>query len=106
VNPHLEKHLATYAPEACARCKGRGKLIPADYADLIFGEAAEIIVQQINPADSIYDCPVCAGRGCVLVVQPSRKCAYCGGTGTGPQPRCQFCSGTGWMLAWKDSGKG
>jgi DnaJ-class molecular chaperone len=106
MNPHLEKYMATYAPERCARCNGSGKLIPADYADLVFSEAAEIIVQQINPADSIYDCPVCGGRGCVLVVQPSRKCAHCGGTGAGVQPRCQFCGGRGWMLVWKEGGKG
>jgi DnaJ-class molecular chaperone len=103
VNSLLEKHLTTYAPESCARCKGSGKIIPADYAEPIFREAAEVIVRQINSDDSIYDCPVCDGKGCVLVVQPSRKCAYCKGTGAGLQPRCLFCGGTGWMLVWKES---
>lgn len=102
MNPLLEKHLTTYAPESCARCKGRGKIIPGDYAEPFYREAVEIIVQRINPDDSTYDCPVCGGKGCVLVVQPARKCSYCAGTGTGPQPRCQFCGGTGWMLAWKE----
>ncbi|HVG18338.1 MAG TPA: hypothetical protein VNI02_04745 [Blastocatellia bacterium] len=97
----FQKHLTTYAPEPCARCKGRGKITPGDYADLVFHEAAEIIIQRINPDDSIYDCLVCEGRGCVLVVQPSRKCTYCGGTGAGLQPRCPFCGGTGWMLVRK-----
>ncbi|HEX8088415.1 MAG TPA: hypothetical protein VF762_06150 [Blastocatellia bacterium] len=101
MNPFVEKHLATYAPEPCARCKGKGKITPGDYADLIFHEGAEIIIQRINPHDSIYDCPICDGKGCVLVVQPSRKCTYCAGTGTGLQPRCPSCGGTGWMLAWK-----
>ncbi|HEX8184429.1 MAG TPA: hypothetical protein VF747_06750 [Blastocatellia bacterium] len=106
MNPHIEKHLATYAPEPCARCKGSGKLIPADHVDPILRQAAETIIQRASPDDSIYDCPVCDGKGCVLVAQPPRKCAYCGGTGTGLQPRRPFCSGTGWMLAWKEGEKG
>ena len=42
-------------------------------------------------------CPVCGGKGKVEIVQPWRRCAFCGGTGAHPDTRltCTVCMGRG-----------
>lgn len=72
----------SYAPETCAFCKGTGT--PSDV-----------------PEDKVYLwqlCPVCRGQGSILVAQPARKCARCGGNGRekGTQLPCWACKGPGW----------
>ena len=76
---------ADYAPETCAFCEGTGK-------------PSEI------PEEKYYEwqlCPVCRGQGSVLVAQPARKCARCGGAGReqGSRLTCLACKGPGWALS-------
>ena len=76
---------ARYAPETCAFCLGTGK--PSDI-----------------PEEKYYQwqlCPVCKGQGSVLVAQPGRKCARCGGEGREPTGKltCWACRGPGWAHA-------
>lgn len=73
-----------YQPETCAWCQGNGK------------EAAR------------EKCRVCAGQGSRPVLQPSRKCPQCQGTGskTGQrnnyeQDACSLCRGIGWSHFWR-----
>ena len=65
-----------YAPEECAWCKGTRK-----------GRDGE-------------KCPVCKGKGAVLVAQPPRICIPCRGSGHegsfSDQPACLVCGGSGW----------
>ena len=74
---------AMYQPEDCLRCNTTG-------------------TDRYSAADgNRHKCPACNGQGSVLVAQPSRKCAYCRGTGINPDddtatPVCVSCSGTGW----------
>jgi len=77
IDKEAHKH-SGYLLEACGFCKGMGVVMPT------------------NP------CPVCKGKGNVLVHQPSIKCPRCKGTGK-PEagnfyPVCQVCRGFGWVL--------
>jgi DnaJ-class molecular chaperone len=65
-----------YAPANCAWCSATG-----------FVEAGS--------------CPVCDGKGYVVLFQPKSECPPCKGTGgssdlSGPS-RCPICEGSGWM---------
>jgi hypothetical protein len=64
-----------YEPEECAWCMGRGQ------------EREQM-------------CPVCKGRGAVLVAQPARPCRSCAGTGREglieQRRACSTCGGAGW----------
>jgi len=68
---------ANVATEICQWCKGSGKDRDQEY------------------------CNACGGVGSVVIVQPSRKCANCSGTGidqnsTLDSCRCALCHGAGW----------
>jgi len=45
-------------------------------------------------------CPVCKGRGAVLVAQPPRMCVSCRGSAHegafSDRPACSVCGGPGW----------
>lgn len=77
-----------YQPETCAWCKGTGEMA---------GEHGRI------------DCYPCEGRGSVRVLQPSRQCVRCGGSGSKNNSHANFhddacatCAGTGWAHSWQD----
>jgi len=63
--------------QKCAWCAGRGQWAVA--------------------VGYVISCPVCGGKGQVLVTQPAGTCRQCQGSGrrdaTGP---CLTCAGTGW----------
>lgn len=65
------------APEACAWCAGKGKwAVSVGY---------------------VISCPVCGGKGKVLVAQPSAECRQCRGSGKlNAVAACLTCAGTGW----------
>jgi DnaJ-class molecular chaperone len=46
------------------------------------------------------NCPVCKGKGAVLVMQPARMCVACRGSAHedtfSDQPLCAVCGGSGW----------
>ena len=68
-----------FSSENCATCNGQG------------------VGTDQNP------CGACQGKGRILLVQPSKKCVRCGGSGK-PEPGnswgvdyCVICHGTGWI---------
>ena len=70
--------MAKITKTICAFCRGKGK----DPFEIMSKEAT---------------CQVCGGRGEVLVIEPSVKCAHCQGTGVAPGSRnvCTTCGGRG-----------
>lgn len=66
----------SYAPEDCAWCRGA-----------------------LRTPDG-RRCPVCGGRGGLLVAQPALSCAGCRGCGregrVSDGPPCNRCGGAGW----------
>src|ERR1700730_13933695 len=74
---------AIYQPETCGRCNGTA-------------------LDRFKDRDGMYlRCGGCGGQGSVLVVQPSRHCASCKGTGEDHSrgdspPICMACWGTTW----------
>jgi DnaJ-class molecular chaperone len=85
-----------YWPEPCANCAGKGKL-RLDFAQLPEPVRQYVIAHPIEP-----QCPVCAGRAFVLVLQPAQPCRQCAGRGRAGHYRCFACLGTGWMFALKE----
>ena len=72
------KAAARAAKVTCAFCEGTGK----DPFDLL---------------SKLSQCPVCNGRGTVVVKMPAVLCAYCRGTGRQRHTRleCSGCQGAG-----------
>lgn len=89
-----------YWPEPCAYCNGNGKL-PAIVKE--FAKQAGFSIEQPSIKRSIPDCVVCKGKAYVLVLQPSRKCRRCEGTGIHFRVRCLYCKGTGWMFVQNEA---
>jgi DnaJ-class molecular chaperone len=69
----------SFSPENCATCDGHG----------------------IGPSQK--KCGSCEGKGRILVMQPSRKCPRCNGSGKPEKEicwsvdHCVICRGTGWV---------
>jgi DnaJ-class molecular chaperone len=74
----------TYEPEECAWCMGTRKSRNGE------------------------QCPICKGKGAVLVAQPARMCVPCRGAGheggLSDQPACPMCSGSGWRGVYQVRG--
>jgi len=82
------KSLGGYQSEQCAWCHGSG---------IMHGSRGETF------------CGCCKGQGYVEVLQPSKQCPQCNGTGTktggydfnNRKDLCFICGGTGWSLRKK-----
>jgi len=78
----MTQPVISYGPETCAWCSGTGT---------------------DRGSRGYHMCPVCGGKGSVLVAQPAKKCGWCSGTGTDRGSRgyhmCRVCGGTGWAHA-------
>jgi DnaJ-class molecular chaperone len=51
-------------------------------------------------------CPVCRGAGTVSLSTPTRRCAYCRGSGLqqrGSALTCSVCGGVGWVTVEEDA---
>jgi DnaJ-class molecular chaperone len=72
----VDRHsLVTYKPAPCAWCKATGR----------------------HPFSLFTRCDVCHGQGSTLVIEPHRKCAWCGGSGRKLALfKCSACNGSGW----------
>lgn len=91
-----------YWPEPCAYCGGGGKL-PALVREFV--QRSGFSIEQLANKEETPSCVVCKGKAYVLVLQPSRKCGRCDGTGIRFQVRCLYCQGTGWMFVQKEAAK-
>lgn len=93
-----EENIATHRQVECAYCRGRGR-----------DTYKKRGIKDALTERSAYElkCMVCLGKGMVMVEEPARNCAFCGGKGIskrGSVSTCPVCRGKG-MVTVKEPAK-